>query len=896
MKNRLSTIFALCLVLCLFSCKKEDEWTSGGNGGSSVEKVVDNESVDKALFEALDRQNSSLSKAFAHFDKQEYFYAAHAVLDYYRVRTGVSDPAVNLINPQISSAQKALADASLEKKAEELNEDETLSWSEAMGLAYRTSHDEKYAKAWAKSIDSFIDAFDTLYTRGSGMSAERLDKQISSWEYFLQSSSLTPVLASKLLDFIYRDAAALASAPCSALGRAALVFPEFKGASDWAQASRKEQNKDFDKAWFEALNLDFPGMEAVKRAYQDEDYKGAADALKAYWLSRKSAVNPLVDYKNATVTETELHYAQMALKENNYRFYVKNYYENKDALLPYSYLASDGKSINWQYWPTKDQEQRYQVNRHEWMPMQARAYRQSGDERYVEGLMEVFADWMRQNPRPTVDVNFSVYPENLPSDQKNFGWTWRGLETATRLLGHCDIVEYIKDAKCMDSKYLAWYLYTIGEHADFLIKNYSATSNHLITEAQAVAAAGLLLPELKNSSAWTQSGIDKLNNEVKAQYYNDGWLMDGDFHYHISSIEDFRMVNEIAVANGKKDMVTYRDALGKMCDVVLNMTYPDYSSVNMTDTRCATWTRSVLTKNFARYTAMFPDNQAYQWMATGRAQGAKPSHLGANFPDCGYYVLRSGWEVGDIMMVLQNTTQTPSQKWHRQWDNNTFELYVGGRKFFQDSGCYTYTTGTNRSKYAATSAHNTLTLDGKNVTSCKGAMVKSTVKNGTDVLVLSNPSYSALTHTRTVFFVERKFFVIVDEAVGSAAGNVQLHFHLPAGSDSEVVFDAASCSSRTAFADGNNIKVATFSDSSLSAVSQEGFLSTNIDVTTPRKAYHVDIAKDASTQCVRYITVLAPCSDASKVAIEASFSAPYAQNGCQVEVSLDSKKYNLSSL
>ena len=113
-------------------------------------------------------------------------------------------------------------------------------------------------------------------------------------------------------------------------------------------------------------------------------------------------------------------------------------------------------------------------------------------------------------------------------------------------------------------------------------------------------------------------------------------------------------------------------------------------------------------------------------MATEGAQGTIPATSVKCYRDCGYYMMRTGWTMQDMMMVLQNRPDVDDQ-WHRQSDNNTFELWVKGRNFFPDSGAGSYggdsESNAIRARYAATTAHNTLTLNGKNVTSA-GKMLK----------------------------------------------------------------------------------------------------------------------------------------------------------------------------
>ena len=90
-----------------------------------------------------------------------------------------------------------------------------------------------------------------------------------------------------------------------------------------------------------------------------------------------------------------------------------------------------------------------------------------------------------------------------------------------------------------------------------------------------------------------------------------------------------------------------------MTDVVMNMIYPDYTVPNMADTRRATWTARVLQRNLTNYYNLFPDNEQMRWMATAGAEGTIPETKVKTFPDGGYYVMRTGWTVADMMMVLQ---------------------------------------------------------------------------------------------------------------------------------------------------------------------------------------------------------------------------------------------------
>ena len=66
---------------------------------------------------------------------------------------------------------------------------------------------------------------------------------------------------------------------------------------------------------------------------------------------------------------------------------------------------------------------------------------------------------------------------------------------------------------------------------------------------------------------------------MTAQYFPDGWLMDGDLHHHIraSRISGFRWRWRSATARRAASRRITSESMRKMTDVVMNMIYPDYT-------------------------------------------------------------------------------------------------------------------------------------------------------------------------------------------------------------------------------------------------------------------------------------------------------------------------------
>lgn len=657
-----------------------------------------------------------------------------------------------------------------------------------------------------------------------------------------------------------------------------------------------------DEELFAQMDLDRPGMEAVRAAVQAQLWGEAALALRDYYRFSAGVSNPLVNLLGTTLSAAEQTTAEEALPENGYRFKVSTFVDSDGR--PYSYMNETGDGIDWSLHADGDQELRGQLHRHQWFVAQAKAWYMTGDERFITSWMNTYDDWWETHPAP------ASYPQaNPPADAVG----WVPLSVAARVQDMCSLMEYYRWSDSFMPVYLTRFLDRLAFQVEFIKNNYWEDSNHRISQAQAVTLAGLLFPEMKHAAEWVTNGSTILNEEIVKQYYPDGWLKDNDLHYHIGSIESFRQAMLVAAANNQSGRfpADYIAALRKMVEVEKYLIYPNYamynnaagdynySTPNFGDTRPTSWTRNILLRHMRNYRDLFPDDQELKWLASQGAEGKAPAAGIKCFDDGGHYTIRNGWTPESTMMTLVNCGVTPKEQWHRQWDNGNFELYVAGRQFFPDSGVFSYGGTTesnkNRNTYARTDYHSTLTLDNRNVTACRGKCLLAEERADYDLLVLENPSYADLTHRRSVWFVDKRFFVILDEGYGAAAGKVNLNFHLLPGSDAEVVVDADANGAHTAFNDGNNLLVRTFSDAALATTEREGHLSVKLDTEVSRKAYQVDLDKAADDKAARFITVLYPASDAASETVEAAFVDPaFSASGARISVKAGGRTYNLS--
>ena len=199
-----------------------------------------------------------------------------------------------------------------------------------------------------------------------------------------------------------------------------------------------------------------------------------------------------------------------------------------------------------------------------------------------------------------------------------------------------------------------------------------------------------------------------------------------------------------------------------------------------------------------------------------------------------------------------------------------------------DSGCYIYSGDpSNRRWFRQTRVHQTLTLDGKDTAYAPKLLLWRPGEN-VDVLVVENASYPGLTHRRAVLFVDKQFFVLVDDAIGEATGDVDIHFQFAPG---EATYDAQGLTARTAFHDGWNVSVRNVMPEGATLKEEEGQVSFVYTKKEPRPAFFYRVQKTTQEPGIRFVTLVVPYAGKPPEIRVTHISSP-AAGGAKVDLEL----------
>lgn len=644
-----------------------------------------------------------------------------------------------------------------------------------------------------------------------------------------------------------------------------------------AQARDVELNSEV----FELINLDAKGLEKVKELHTAGDDAAAAKELLKYFKKRTGVVNPLLDMNNIKASKADIKMADEALEHK--------FFSHKGYQPSYFY----GEDIDWDYWPVQDNELRWQLHRHKWFTPMGKVYVTSGDEKYAEAWVDQYMDWIVKNPLKTQYKRRASIPgadettEAGVSD--NLRFSWRPLEVSHRLQDQCAQFQLYSKSPSFTPEFFTQFLVNYYKHANHIMNNFSSGGNHLLFEAQRVLQAGSFFPEYKEAASWRAKGISILNDEIGKQVYDDGFQYELCPHYHLASIGIFLKALDLADANGFRGdfPASYIETMEKMTEAFYNIMLPDYFIPMFSDNRAHE--KRVTLRDFDAWQKLFPENEELAYFASEYKKGTAPSYTSNGFLTAGFFAFRSGWDKNATAMILK---AGPPAFWHNQPDNGTFDLYIKGRNFMPDGGCYVYGGDDEvmkwRNWFRQTAVHKTITLDGKDLETTDSKTLLWEVDGDVETLVTENQSYSNLKHRRSVFFVNKEFFVIVDEAMGTAQGNVELNYQF---APTTVTADKKKGALYTEYDDKNNIYLQCDANQKATLEEVEGWISYDYMIKEVRPAYTYTVdKKDDDT--VRFVTVILPVKDGKK-APKTKTKVSSDNNEMSVTVTVDKKEYKL---
>ncbi len=429
---------------------------------------------------------------------------------------------------------------------------------------------------------------------------------------------------------------------------------------------------------FGGLDLEHPGLERVKTAYEAGKLTEACRALLDYYKTDgrcEWVLEQLPDPKHRHVQV-----ARDVLKRKIHK-------GNTEGTVPVKNGAWD-----WNYTGPKDnREYTFSLNRHHFFTDLLLAWKKTGNAKFARAFDRIVRDW----------ILHTVYP----GEDHAYVWTWRVLEAGFRMRNWLPAFYGFLSADEFSPAGRLLMLSSLVQHGRYIRMHHWSRHNHALMELDGLNRLGLALPELKKAESWHKYALNEMIDELDHQVYPDGAHDELSSGYHGVSLRSFESIADVCRDAGRSVPEAYRERLEDMYDYWVGLVRPDGSlpQNNRSD-------RKVITDPILDAAGKYnrPD---WRYIVTNGEQGTRPE----GFPSClapyaGHLVSRSGWGK-DAMWSFFDAGPAGAGWVHADALHLSVTAY--GKDFLVDSGRFWYERDRWTDFAHSSRSHNVILIDGR---------------------------------------------------------------------------------------------------------------------------------------------------------------------------------------
>ncbi|HEY1497123.1 MAG TPA: alginate lyase family protein [Candidatus Solibacter sp.] len=431
----------------------------------------------------------------------------------------------------------------------------------------------------------------------------------------------------------------------------------------------------------------------------------------------------------------------------------------------------------------------WELNRHQHLPLLAQAWLLTGKREYLDEAFAQLDGWLAANPFLR-GINWA---SALEVAFRALSWIWLWRMAGDEMPGP------------LRARFLTE-LYRQGRFLELNLSVYFSPNTHLLGEAVALHALGVLFPEFPHAARWAESGGRVVEEQMRRQVREDGSHFEQSVYYHVYALDFFLLYRLLAKPPAAYEerlvrMAEYLDALIGPCGVLPPIGDDDGGRLfhpygeRLCFGRATMATCSVI---FHRPEWLRdPEDLAVQaaWWLGASAITAAPAS--GELPRDSKLFAGAGMAVmtaGDVHIVVKAGLFGEGSGGHSHSDVLSLTVRKAGRDILIDPGTFTYVADpVERDRFRGTAAHNTVRIDGRDQAIPAGpfrwhekpavAIGRWTTSAGQDLLD-ATCAYGGFVHRRRVLFAKRGLLVVLDTVEGPAGEHTLEQFwHLSALDD-----------------------------------------------------------------------------------------------------------------
>ena len=194
----------------------------------------------------------------------------------------------------------------------------------------------------------------------------------------------------------------------------------------------------------------------------------------------------------------------------------------------------------------------WELSRHQHLVLFAQAFVASGREKYFDEMFRQWESWVQQNPFQR-GINWA---SALEVGFRALSWIWIYHLTGEHMIA------------AQRRRFLEQ-LYRHGRHLEVNLSFYFSPNTHLLGEAVALHALGILFPSFPDSARWAELGARIVREELARQAQEDGAHFEQSTYYHVYALDLFLLHY---ILNGRPE--EFRPRLEQMAEYLDAMMGP----------------------------------------------------------------------------------------------------------------------------------------------------------------------------------------------------------------------------------------------------------------------------------------------------------------------------------
>jgi hypothetical protein len=439
--------------------------------------------------------------------------------------------------------------------------------------------------------------------------------------------------------------------------------------------------------------------------------------------------------------------------------------------------------------------------------------------------------WFLDLDRDAADEIHSLVRSWIADNPYGVGVNWASpLEPAFRAWSWIWAYHLCLDAAVMSGDTQLLWMRGFLDHGHFLyrhLEHFASPYNHLIGEASALYALGVLFPWFREAARWRSRGRHVLESRLRGQFYDDGGSVEQATFYHHATLGFYLLAALLGRRNGDEFAHAVWEAIERGIEFSMRLMQPDGripaigdvddgKSIRLEhrpfwDFRAFQAVGAVLfgRSDFKYAAGGFPEDALWLLGPEGLERfdalpSSPPAERCSALRTSGYYVLRSDWastadyicfDCGELAGDARCDSVPNSVHGHA--DCLAVTAYLGGRPVLVDAGSFTYNGDPAWERhFRGTPAHNTAMIDQRDqaVQLAKMAWAFAyrprlehwQADERQAIVTGSHDGYvrgsDGVVHRRTVWLRPGGYFLILDEFEGQGGHDIEVNFHLPPAS------------------------------------------------------------------------------------------------------------------